>query len=101
MHWEVNKKASFVLHGTDELLKGQLYNKQTRLMDKRIAELFIIVRLNSLLFPSSYIGNMPIIELRYAAMHVLSQVTEADKYFNTLTPVKRQDGIGGYHLASR
>jgi hypothetical protein len=40
-------------------------------------------------------------ELRYAAMHVVSQVTGADKYFHTLTPVKRQDGLGGYHLASR
>jgi hypothetical protein len=26
-HWEVNKKASLVLSGTDELLKGQLFNK--------------------------------------------------------------------------
>ena len=49
-HWEVSKKASLVQSGTDELLKGQLFNKLTQLIEKSIAALFLI-RLKRLLFP--------------------------------------------------
>ena len=57
------QKSIVSFSGTNELLKGQLFNRLTQLIDKSIAALFFI-RLKRLLSSSSFMGNMPIIELK-------------------------------------